>query len=72
VRERAGGVDEEPDPQVSRWGFTVWGWGAWNRRRRNGDEPFVFVVVQFRAEAALAGAALRGAVEVGDQGCEDA
>jgi hypothetical protein len=45
---------------------------AWNRRWRNGDEPFVFVAVQFRAEAALAGAAVRGAVEVGDQGCEDA
>jgi hypothetical protein len=27
VRERAGGVDEKPDPQVSQ-GFEVWGWGC--------------------------------------------
>lgn len=33
---------------------------------------FASGVVQLRAEASLAGAAVGGAVEVRDQGCEDA
>lgn len=52
VRERAGGVDEEPDPQVGSvrvWGLLSGGWRLWSRKWRDAESlgvlPFFFALL---------------------------